>query len=152
MKMKYTTRNEFCNFEFSEVNIDDVKIQNGVFQMILDDVKILPENSTNRDIRKMRANGLVLTIEDAQINSFVEEGYKTYDADGNLLREDPDIELDEQQYRDIYEFFIDSYAYLIAQNEDEYTFVIDGTNERTYTIIVQGSGDVEEWDKFLQIE
>lgn len=152
MKMKYTTRNEFCNFEFSEVHIDDVKIQNGVFQMILDDVKILPENSTNRDIRKMRANGLVLTIEDAQINSFVEEGYKTYDADGNLLREDPDIELDEQQYRDIYEFFIDSYAYLIAQNEDEYTFVIDGTNERTYTIIVQGSGDVEEWDKFLQIE
>ena len=150
MKMKYTTRNEFCNFEFSEVHIDDVKIQNGVFQMIL--VKILPENSTNRDIRKMRANGLVLTIEDAQINSFVEEGYKTYDADGNLLREDPDIELDEQQYRDIYEFFIDSYAYLIAQNEDEYTFVIDGTNERTYTIIVQGSGDVEEWDKFLQIE
>ena len=152
MKMKYTTRNEFCNFEFSEVHVDDVKIQNGVFQMRLDDVKILPENSTNRDIRKMRANGLVLTIEDAQINSFVEEGYKTYDADGNLLREDPDIELDEQQYRDIYEFFIDSYAYLIAQNEDEYTFVIDGTNERTYTIIVQGSGDVEEWDKFLQIE
>lgn len=152
MKMKYTTRNEFCNFEFSEVHIDDVKIQNGVFQMVLDDVKILPENSTNRDIRKMRANGLVLTIEDAQINSFVEEGYKTYDADGNLLREDPDIELDEQQYRDIFEFFIDSYAYLIAQNEDEYTFVIDGTNERTYTIIVQGSGDVEEWDKFLQIE
>ena len=152
MKMKYTARNEFCNFEFSEVHIDDVKIQNGVFQMVLDDVKILPENSTNRDIRKMRANGLVLTIEDAQINSFVEEGYKTYDADGNLLREDPDIELDEQQYRDIYEFFIDSYAYLIAQNEDEYTFVIDGTNERTYTIIVQGSGDVEEWDKFLQIE
>ena len=152
MKMKYTTRNEFCNFEFSEVHIDDVKIQNGVFQMVLDDVKILPENSTNRDIRKMRANGLVLTIEDAQINSFVEEGYKTYDADGNLLREDPDIELDEQQYRDIYEFFIDSYAYLIAQNEDEYTFVIDGTNERNYTIIVQGSGDVEEWDKFLQIE
>ena len=152
MKMKYTTRNEFCNFEFSEGHIDDVKIQNGVVQMVLDDVKILPENSTNRDIRKMRANGLVLTIEDAQINSFVEEGYKTYDADGNLLREDPDIELDEQQYRDIYEFFIDSYAYLIAQNEDEYTFVIDGTNERTYTIIVQGSGDVEEWDKFLQIE
>ena len=152
MKMKYTTRNEFCNFEFSEVHIDDVKIQNGVFQMVLDDVKILPENSTNRDIRKMRANGLVLTIEDAQINSFVEEGYKTYDADGNLLREDPDIELDEQQYRDIYEFFIDSYAYLIAQNQDEYTSVIDGTNERTYTIIVQGSGDVEEWDKFLQIE
>ena len=55
--MKYTTRNEFCNFEFSEVHIDDVKIQNGVFQMVLDDVKILPENSTNRDIRKMRANG-----------------------------------------------------------------------------------------------
>lgn len=152
MKMKYTTRNEFCNFEFSEVHIDDVKFQNGVFQMILDDVKILPENSTNRDIRKMRANGLVLKIEDAQINSFVEEGYKTYDANGNLLREDPDVELDEQQYRDIYEFFIDSYAYLIAQNEDEYTFVIDGTNERTYTIIVQGSGDVEEWDKYLQIE
>lgn len=150
--MRYTTNNEFNNFEFSEVHISDVRIQNGMFQMVLDDVKILPENSCNRDIRKMRANNLVLSISDAKELSFVEEGYKYYDADGNLMREEEDTKLDEQQYSEVYEYFIDAYAFLIAKNEDEYTFVIDGTNEKTYTIVIQGSGDVEEWDKFLSIE
>lgn len=150
--MKYTTRNEFKNFEFSEVHIDDVRIQNGMFQMVVDDVVILPENSCNRDIRKMRANGLVLSIEDAKEVSFIEEGYKFYDADGNLIREEEDMILDEQDFGEVYEYFIDAYAFLIDQKGDEYTFVIDGTNERTYTIVIQGSGDVEEWDKFLAIE
>ena len=47
---------------------------------------ILPENSCNRDIREMRANDLVLKIEEPVIRSLVREGYKVYDANGILLR------------------------------------------------------------------
>ena len=150
--MKYTTRNEFKTFEFNEVHINDVILQNDVFKVGLDDVIILPENSHNRDIRKMRTNSFVLTIEGAIVLSFIEEGYKIYDADGNLMKTEEDILIDEQDYASVMENFIDANAYLIDKNNDEYSFVIDGTNERTYNLIIQGNSDVQEWDRFMNIE
>ena len=56
--MKYTTTNEFNQFEFEEAHISDIQIVEGRFYMLLDNVKILPDNSCNRDIRKMRTNEL----------------------------------------------------------------------------------------------
>lgn len=150
--MKYTTKNEFDHFEFSEVHVNDVSLANGVFKIGLDDVIILPENSCNRDIRRMRANSFVLTLSEAHVVSFVEEGYKVYDADGKLREEESDINVDEQDYKDVFENFIDAFAYIIEKNGDEYTYVIDGTNERTYNIVIQASEDTEEWDRFLNLE
>ncbi len=150
--MKYTTTNEFDHFDFLEVHVNDIMFANGVFKIGLDDVKILPENSCNRDIRKMRTNGLILSLSDAEILSFVEEGYRIYDADGNLKKTEDDVPVDEQEYKTVFEYFTDAYAYNIEKKDDEYTFVIDGTNERTYSIIVKASGDAQEWDKFLNLE
>ena len=150
--MKYTTTNEFEHFDFLEVHVNDIMFANGVFKIGLDDVKILPENSCNRDIRKMRTNGLILSLSDAEILSFVEEGYRIYDADGNLKKTEDDVPVDEQEYKTVFEYFTDAYAYNIEKKDDEYTFVIDGTNERTYSIIVKASGDAQEWDKFLNLE
>ena len=150
--MKYTTTNEFDHFDFLEVHVNDIMFANGVFKIGLDDVKILPENSCNRDIRKMRTNGLILSLSDAEILSFVEEGYRSYDADGNLKKTEDDVPVDEQEYKTVFEYFTDAYAYNIEKKDDEYTFVIDGTNERTYSIIVKASGDAQEWDKFLNLE
>lgn len=150
--MKYTTTNEFDHFDFLEVHVNDIMFANGVFKIGLDDVKILPENSCNRDIRKMRTNGLILSLSDAEILSFVEEGYRIYDADGNLKKTEDDVPVDEQEYKTVFDYFTDAYAYNIEKKDDEYTFVIDGTNERTYSIIVKASGDAQEWDKFLNLE
>lgn len=150
--MKYTTTNEFDHFDFLEVHVNDIMFANGVFKIGLDDVKILPENSCNRDIRKMRTNGLILSLSDAEILSFVEEGYRIYDADGNLKKTEDDVPVDEHEYKTVFEYFTDAYAYNIEKKDDEYTFVIDGTNERTYSIIVKASGDAQEWDKFLNLE
>lgn len=150
--MKYTTTNEFDHFDFLEVHVNDIMFANGVFKIGLDDVKILPENSCNRDIRKMRTNGMILSLSDAEILSFVEEGYRIYDADGNLKKTEDDVPVDEQEYKTVFEYFTDAYAYNIEKKDDEYTFVIDGTNERTYSIIVKASGDAQEWDKFLNLE
>ena len=150
--MKYITKNEFEHFEFSEIHVNEIQYANGSFKICLDDVKITPENSCNRDIRKMRANGLVFTVTEATITSFVEEGYTIYDADGNLKEQEQDVPVGEKDYQDTFAFFEDAYGYSIEKNEDEYTFVIDGNNERTYCVVVKGSGDVEEWDKFLNLE
>ena len=48
--------------------------------------------------------------------------------------------------------FLDGYAYLIEKENENYTFVFDGTDERSYTLIVSASKDECEWDRFMNIE
>lgn len=149
--MKYRTENEFEHFEFHEVHISDVEVTNGLFHIVLDDVIILPENSCNRDIRNMRANGLVFKIRDMKIESFLKEGYKTYDANGRLIGQTDDTKIEESEYADIFAAFADGYVFSIEKAENLYTFVVDATDEHTYELKVSGSGDSQEWDKFLNI-
>ena len=74
--MKYYTENELQNFRFEGAYIAETCAVKGIFEMILDNVTILPQNSCNRDIREMRANELKLKIREPEIMAFVEEGYK----------------------------------------------------------------------------
>ena len=156
--MKYTTTNEFNQFEFEEAHISDIQIVEGRFFMLLDNVKILPDNSCNRDIRKMRANELFLKVTNGSMVSLIEEGYRLYDANGKLTREIEDREVSAEEYKVITDAFIDGMVYEIEKSVTEkngqvqYRFVIDAANERTYTMIVLGDGDLEEWDRFLNLD
>ena len=90
MEYKYSTINEVNHFEFGEAVVGDIQLTERMFHLVLDNVKICPENSCNRDIRMMRTNELLFKISDAEIISLVEEGYNEYDADGNLKHTYPD--------------------------------------------------------------
>lgn len=156
--MKYTTTNEFNQFEFEEAHISDIQIVEGRFYLLLDNVKILPDNSCNRDIRKMRTNELFFKVTNGTMTSLIEEGYKLYDANGKLTREIEDREVVASEYKEITDEFIDGMVYEVEKtiledkNQVQYRFVIDAANERTYTMIVLGDGDLEEWDRFLNLD
>ena len=156
--MKYTTTNEFNQFEFEEAHISDIQIVEGRFYLLLDNVKILPDNSCNRDIRKMRTNELFFKVTNGTMTSLIEEGYKLYDANGKLTREIEDREVAVSEYKEITDEFIDGMVYEVEKtiledkNQVQYRFVIDAANERTYTMIVLGDGDLEEWDRFLNLD
>lgn len=156
--MKYTTTNEFNQFEFEEAHISDIQIVEGRFYMLLDNVKILPDNSCNRDIRKMRTNELFFKVTNGTMTSLIEEGYKLYDANGKLTRKIEDREVVASEYKEITDEFIDGMVYEVEKtiledkNQVQYRFVIDAANERTYTMIVLGDGDLEEWDRFLNLD
>ena len=154
--MRFTTHNEFSHFEFSEVHIAEIQMTTGFFTMCLDNVTILPENSCNRDIRKMRANGLVFKIGEGRVTQLVEEGYKVYDPDGKLMRQLEDREVLPEEYPQVAEAFADGYVYSAAHQPMDggyrYEFVIDGTDDRTYVMTVEGTGDSEDWDRFLNPE
>lgn len=94
MEYKYSTINEVNHFEFGEAVVGDIQLTERMFHLVLDNVKICPENSCNRDIRMMRTNELLFKISDAEIISLVEEGYNEYDADGNLKHTYPDTEIE----------------------------------------------------------
>lgn len=153
--MKYRTENELEHFCFSEAHIERLEYTSDLFRLYLDNVGILPENSCNRDIRNMRTNGFVLHITEMKILSFVKEGYTYYNADGKFMKKDPDEKIEEADYAEAFLSFSDGYLVELQKKQEEkniYTFTMDAAEEGTYELTVAGTGDVEEWDRFLSIE
>lgn len=150
--MNYRTVDETGHFKFEDAYIADVQVTKGIFHMILDNVTILPENSCNRDIRTMRTNQMMFKLEEAEVISLVEEGYKVYDANGNLSRTYEDKELSEGEFIGVIKEFTDGSIYSLEKQETTYIFYIDAPNERTYKLEVKASHDVEEWDRFMNKE
>lgn len=150
--MKYATRDEFEHFDFSEAYIQDIQVMQGLFHFYLDNVTILPENSCNRDIRKMRANNFIMKMENCIVVSMVEEGYKHYDADGKLLHDYKDVQVEPEKYGTVLKTFSQGMIYSARKQGEEYLFYIDGNDEKTYQLGIKASGDVEEWDRFLNRE
>lgn len=151
MDYKYHTINELNHFEFGEAVVGDLQLADRMFHAVLDNVKILPENSCNRDIRTMRTNELLLKLDEAEIIALIEEGYREYDADGNLKHTYEDVTVEPEQYKEKEEVLIEGTVYELKLENGVYSFVIDGTDERTYTLQVAASGDEEFWNRFLEL-
>ena len=149
--MRFHTENEIENFDFRESYLQEIVQMSGNFRTIIDQVKIKPENSINRDIRLMRTNNLGLHLIDAVVTSIVEEGVKIYNADQVLQQEIPDRVLEESEYTQLYQSLEGCEIYNIEKKEGVYEFAIDG-EERSYLICVQGSGDTQDWDRFMNLE
>jgi hypothetical protein len=149
--MSYQTTNEFDHFEFEETHIGNIQVVDGIFHVLLDNVKILPENTCNRDIRKMRCNELELRLENPEIAQVIREGYTLRDADGRIKEVVEDEVLAPQDYPAAWEVFLDADVYAITRQEREYTFVVDATDERTYTVRARGTADIESWERFLEL-
>ena len=107
MDYKYNAVNELNHFDFAEAVVGDIQLLGKMFHIVIDNVKILPENSFNRDIRTMRTNGMLFKIEGAEIISVVEEGFNTYDADGNLQKTVEDREVEKEEYDKISDTLVD---------------------------------------------
>ena len=146
--MKFHTINEMEHFCFKKAYIAQICAVNGMFEIVFDNVTILPANSCNRDIREMRANELVLKISEPKIEALVEEGYKVYDANGNLKQKNEDITIAPEAYADKFKELEGSEVYSIEQENGNYVISID-TEDHTFLLRVSGSGDTQEWDRFL---
>ena len=86
MDYKYNSINELNHFDFAEASVGDIQMADNMFHMVVDNVKILPENSFNRDIRVMRTNEMLFKIEGAEVISVVEEGYRKRSRMRQLIR------------------------------------------------------------------
>lgn len=148
--MGFFTENEVETFDFGEAHIGEIRFGLGPFYMLLDNVKILETNSCNRDVRTMRTNGLTLRITDPQIVAVIEEGCKIYNADGVLQREVPDRTVETEEYVKLCEQLEEAVIYELKKEGSTYCISIDG-EEHGYTLKVTGSGDSEEWERFMNL-
>lgn len=147
--MKYTTTDELEHFGFAEAYIGDVQVTGGFFHLVLDNVTILPENSCNRDIRTMRANELLLKLEEADVCAVTKEGFKVYDANGRLMKTYDDEEIEKKDSLETIKTFVGGMIYSLKKENGQYEFVVDAPDEATYVLRVRAAHDVESWDRFL---
>lgn len=153
--MSYRTVDEAQNFDFRDAEIIEIKRERDHLFLHLGYVTILPENSCNRDIRKMGTKELMLQLQHAQINRFVEEGYKLYDADGKLTDTIADREVPQESGDSLLEELAQGAVYSLERRDSElpgmafaYEICIDA-NDRTYLLQVSAKHDVEEWERFM---
>ena len=114
MEYKYSTINEVNHFEFGEAVVGDIQLTERMFHLVLDNVKICPEN-------------------------------------GNLKHTYPDEEVEKAKYDEVAQVLLEGTIYELTLQSGVYTFIIDGTNDRTYALKVTGSGDTQEWNRFLEV-
>lgn len=146
----YRTINEMSNFEFEESFVQAMSMTNGSFYIELQNVKIKPENSCNKDIRLMRTNDLKVTITDVSSLKVVKEGYNVYDADEKLIKKVEDVVIEKNDIIDTIKLFAESTIISFVQ-QNEYIICLD-TEDNTFDIIVNGTSNIEEWGRFLNVE
>lgn len=148
--MNYTTTNELNHFDFKEACINEIRLSLDSLIFYLDNVKILPENSKNRDIRLMRTNNLTLKIANVTIESLVEEDYKVFNPNGDLLKKVPDRIVEKEQYSQEFQNLQGCFINSIEQKENSYIVNID-TEDHTYRFIFSGDANTIEWDRFFNL-
>lgn len=150
-EMRYHTTDELGHFNFRDAVVADMRIHPGCFYLELDQVTITADNSCNRDIRNMRTNGLYLKLQDGELISFVREAYRVYDADGNLTQTEDDEPIDVGKDGTVLQQMQNATIYEIVRKDEIYHIELD-VEEYTYHIAVKASHDVEEWDRFMNLE
>ena len=149
--MSYRTVDEFKGFNFKDAHITSMERANGHFIAILDDVKILPDNSCNRDIREMRTNELELKLQDGVITEFILEGCKIYNADGILMEQKEDEAVPPSKYDEILKNMEDSYIYDIVKSSmpDLLNPTLTASWEKGLTMVADTEIKPEEFMKKL---
>lgn len=156
--MGYRTVDEAVNFEFQDAEILEIKLDRGHLFLNLGYVTILSENSCNRDIRKMGTNELLFQVQHVTVESFLEEGYKVFDADGNLTGTCDDRVIATEEYPQMFQELQQGNIYALLKKEtgeEDSPFLYEiymDANERTYLLKVKGKHDVQEWERFMNRE
>lgn len=162
--MSFISINELEKFSFEDCQIVDVKLSTGKIEFTLEALIVRGNNSQNANYTDSYADTCTLTLVDSEILSIVEEGYKNYDADDNLISEVPDKEISLLESVSLFSSFKEQY--LCAAECDEktanyliFTFEVDtGTlNEAgitdpylpTYLVQIKFSSATVEWDRYL---
>lgn len=146
--MGYHTRDELEHFNFSGAEILEIREYRDQLIFELGFVTILPANSCNRDVREMGTNQLTLKLFCVKEIEIILEGYKVFDADGNLKKTCEDEVIEKKDFSAVYQALVGSGIYSLEKKGETYSFYLDG-EERTYRFTVTAEGDSQDWERFM---
>ena len=105
----------------------------------------------NRDIRTMRANQMEIIFVEGSLAQLVEEGYKVYDADGNLRQTYEDRAMSEQEIQEGLRELSGLTVYEINKADGMYSIVVEG-EDHSFRLEIAADHEIAGWDKFLTVE
>jgi len=157
--MKYKCENELNTLNFRDFGVIEIGIVKDVFSMMTGGGIAKYDNSCNETLEERYIAETQIRILDAEIEKFFLEGGKYYDANDVLISEEPDTEIDKNEYKEIFKkmkegtvFFIGEKSNVSEDGKKIYEICIDITLEDvidTYWIVVKGSKIVVEFDRFM---
>lgn len=152
--MKYQTIDSLDDFSFTEAAIFDVEYTSSHLKLQLANVTILSSNEHNRDIMDMRTNDLILTFEQPIIHVIIEEGYKVYDANEQLIEKVPDKIISETEYASMIQSLPESSIYSIDILSKNHCVINIDTSDNSagYRIELMFQHSIVQWDRFLKKE
>jgi hypothetical protein len=87
--MKFNTVDELQHFSFDDSAINELKTEDGKISFTFQGATVKADNSQNARFQDMFCGEIRLELEDADIVRIVKEGYKYYDANGDLQEQVP---------------------------------------------------------------
>ena len=97
--MAFKSVNEIEKFDYKDCEITSFVLDENEICMELKALIIAPENSQNERSQRSYADTVKLTLKDAILEKGIKEGFKYYDADGNLKETVPEKILSEQELK-----------------------------------------------------
>lgn len=150
--MGYHTKNELHHFRFEQSEVYEVRQYRNQLIFTLGYVTILPENTCNRDIREMGTNELELKLLEVSDVKFIHEGFRLYDADGNLKQETEDKVLDATKLCDELKDVCGLSIFELQKKDETYIFYLDTEEDGTYRLEVIAGEDTQDWERFMNRE
>ncbi|MCI8876259.1 MAG: subtilin biosynthesis sensor protein SpaK [Lachnospiraceae bacterium] len=146
--MGYHTVDELEHFNFAGAEILEIREYRDQLIFELGFVTILPENTCNRDVREMGTSQLTLKLFHVKEIEIILEGYKVFDADGNLKETCEDEVIKNKDFPALYQDLKGSGIYSLKRDGDDYVFYLDA-EERTYRFTVKAKGNSQDWERFM---
>lgn len=109
---------EVDKFAYDDCKIIKVNISQNLMALTVEALAVEPDNSQNKNFTKSYAGDTDIVFTDMHIVKSVKEGYRYYDADGNLVSDEPDRELTEDELKELIKGLEGDYLYGIKGVDD----------------------------------
>ena len=155
--MKFKSTDEFMTFDFNDSLMKTIKITNDQLMFGAEGVIVKANNSNNQRFEDMFTVYLEMTFRESSISRFDEQGYKYFNANGELLNEVPDRALSEAEQKEVIAKVNngDAKIFLVEKGPDRegYEIIFDVEDEGedtsvTYQIFFDFKSSQAQWERF----
>ena len=155
--MKFKSTDEFMTFDFNDSLMKTIQISEDQIMIGSEGVIVKANNSTNQRFEDMFTVYLEMTFKQSSINQFDEQGYKYFNANGELLNEIPDRPLSQgEQKQVISKVNLNGAKIFLVEkcpDRDGYEIIFDVEDEDedssvTYQIFFDFQSCQAQWERF----
>lgn len=152
--MSFLSKNEVDKFDYTDCICHSFGIIEGNLVLELEALIVKAKNSQNANYTDSYADGITLTVKDANIKRLVKSGYDYYDSNDNLIESVPDEELNFSlwDWNKFSKVFLPEFNIM---GENEYCFVFEmpddepGAITDTYELYFSCSEVFVNWERYL---